>query len=171
MINQKPDANRSVFEKQLLELNNNAMRFEEISYLKAMKLLPPDEISKTDEWSSPLEFIVNGRSPEPHQDEILNALQQYLAGRLAGQEASMQSAMANYKAALLMVPGELFDITVLQVFGGLRSAPRRAPCSPREILESEPKPLQNRSGGAPCNPQPKKLTSRTCGNVKIRLYL
>ena len=114
MINQKPDANRSVFEKQLLELNNNAMRFEEISYLKAMKLLPPDEISKTDEWSSPLEFIVNGRSPEPHQDAILNALQQYLAGRLAGQEASMQSAMANYKAALLMVPGELFDITVLK---------------------------------------------------------
>ena len=114
MINQKPNANRSVFEKQLLELNNNAMRFEEISYLKAMKLLPPDEISKTDEWSSPLEFIVNGRSPEPHQDAILNALQQYLAGRLAGQEASMQSAMANYKAALLMVPGELFDITVLK---------------------------------------------------------
>jgi len=114
MINQKPNANRTVFEKQLLELNNNALRFEEISYLKAMKLLPPDEISKTDEWSSPLEFIVNGRSPEPHQDEILNALQQYLAGRLAGQEASMQSAMANYKAALLMVPGELFDITVLK---------------------------------------------------------
>ena len=114
MINQKPDANRTVFEKQLLELNNNALRFEEISYLKAMKLLPPDEISKTDEWSSPLEFIVNGRSPEPHQDAILNALQQYLAGRLAGQEASMQSAMANYKAALLMVPGELFDITVLK---------------------------------------------------------
>ena len=114
MINQKPNANRSVFEKQLLELNNNAMRFEEISYLKAMKLLPPDEISETDEWSSPLEFIVNGRSPEPHQDAILNALQQYLAGRLAGQEASMQSAMANYKAALLMVPGELFDITVLK---------------------------------------------------------
>ena len=114
MINQKPSANRTVFEKQLLELNNNALRFEEISYLKAMKLLPPDEISKTDEWSSPLEFIVNGRSPEPHQDAILNALQQYLAGRLAGQEASMQSAMANYKAALLMVPGELFDITVLK---------------------------------------------------------
>ena len=114
MINQQPNANRTVFEKQLLELNNNALRFEEISYLKAMKLLPPDEISKTDEWSSPLEFIVNGRSPEPHQDEILNALQQYLAGRLAGQEASMQSAMANYKAALLMVPGELFDITVLK---------------------------------------------------------
>ena len=114
VINQKPDANRSVFEKQLLELNNNAMRFEEISYLKAMKLLPPDEISETDEWSSPLEFIVNGRSPEPHQDAILNALQQYLSGRLAGQEASMQSAMENYKAALLMVPGELFDITVLK---------------------------------------------------------
>ena len=113
MINQKPNANRTVFEKQLLELNNNALRFEEISYLKAMKLLPPDEISKTDEWSSPLEFIVNGRSPEPHQDAILNALQQYLAGRLEGQEASMKSAMANYKAALLMVPGELFDITVL----------------------------------------------------------
>ena len=114
MINQKPNANRTVFEKQLLELNNNALRFEEISYLKAMKLLPPDEISKTDEWSSPLEFIVNGRSPEPHQDAILNALQQYLAGRLEGQEASMKSAMANYKAALLMVPGELFDITVLK---------------------------------------------------------
>ena len=114
MINQQPNANRTVFEKQLLELNNNALRFEEISYLKAMKLLPPDEISKTDEWSSPLEFIVNGRSPEPHQDAILNALQQYLAGRLAGQEASMKSAMENYKAALLMVPGELFDITVLK---------------------------------------------------------
>ena len=114
MINQQPNANRTVFEKQLLELNNNALRFEEISYLKAMKLLPPDEISKTDEWSSPLEFIVNGRSPEPHQDAILNALQQYLAGRLEGQEASMKSAMENYKAALLMVPGELFDITVLK---------------------------------------------------------
>ena len=114
MINQQPNANRTVFEKQLLELNNNALRFEEISYLKAMKLLPPDEISKTDEWSSPLEFIVNGRSSEPHQDAILNALQQYLAGRLEGQEASMKSAMANYKAALLMVPGELFDITVLK---------------------------------------------------------
>ena len=116
MINQQPNANRTVFEKQLLELNNNALRFEEISYLKAMKLLPPDEISKTDEWSSPLEFIVNGRSPEPHQDAILNALQQYLAGRSSDtlQAASMKSAMENYKAALLMVPGELFDITVLK---------------------------------------------------------
>ena len=116
MINQQPNANRTVFEKQLLELNNNALRFEEIIYLKAMKLLPPDEISKTDEWSSPLEFIVNGRSPEPHQDAILNALQQYLAGRSSDtlQAASMKSAMENYKAALLMVPGELFDITVLK---------------------------------------------------------
>ena len=56
MINQKPDANRTVFEKQLLELNNNAMRFEEISYLKALKLIPPDMVNKTDEWFSPLDL-------------------------------------------------------------------------------------------------------------------
>ena len=114
VINQKPDANRTVFEKQLLELNNNAMRFEEISYLKALKLIPPDMVNKTDEWFSPLDFILNGRLPEPHQDAILNALQQYLAGRLAGQEANMNSAMENYKDALLMIPDELIDISVLK---------------------------------------------------------
>jgi hypothetical protein len=40
LIDDKPANTRTVFEKQLLELSFNIMRFEEISYLKSLKLIP-----------------------------------------------------------------------------------------------------------------------------------
>ena len=55
-IDEKPNEERTVFEKQLLELSRNAMRFEEISYLKALKLIPPGQQNDNDEWVSPVSY-------------------------------------------------------------------------------------------------------------------
>ena len=40
-INQKESKDRTVFEKHLLEISNNILRFEELTYLKALKLINP----------------------------------------------------------------------------------------------------------------------------------
>lgn len=112
-INQKPDALKTTFENQLIELSNNAIRFEEISYLYALKLIPPSTNSETGIWLSPLEFIIEGKLLEPHQDKILNSLQQYLSGRLANDKQSMVIAVNNYKNSLNSIPKDAPDINLL----------------------------------------------------------
>ena len=49
-IDDKPAKTRTVFETQLLELSHNIMRFEEISYLKSLKLIPPEISENNEEW-------------------------------------------------------------------------------------------------------------------------
>lgn len=113
-IDEKPNEERTVFEKQLLELSRNAMRFEEISYLKALKLIPPGQQNDNDEWLSPYEFILTGMPMDEHQEKILSSLQSYLSGRLAGQEQAMGSALIDYENALLSFPNKSFEIAMLE---------------------------------------------------------
>ena len=113
VIDEKPAKDRSSFEKQLLELSNNIMRFEEISYLKSLKLIPPNIESPNEEWISPFEFVLNGIEPNKYQGKILNALQQYLASRMEQDNIIMQS-LSNYEAALMSMPSSLFDIDNLK---------------------------------------------------------
>ena len=114
VIDEKPAKDRSSFEKQLLELSNNIMRFEEISYLKSLKLIPPNIESPNEEWISPFEFVLNGIEPNKYQGKILNALQQYLASRMEQDNIIMQSSLSNYEAALMSMPSSLFDIDNLK---------------------------------------------------------
>jgi|TARA_B110000438_G_scaffold33072_1_gene32707 ABC-type transport system involved in cytochrome c biogenesis permease subunit len=112
-VNQKPNAVRTTFENQLIELSNNAIRFEEISYLYALKLIPPPINSETGIWLSPLEFIIEGQLLEPHQDKVLTSLQQYLSGRLASDTQIMLTAVENYKNNLDSIPEGGPDINLL----------------------------------------------------------
>ena len=112
-VNQKPNAVRTTFENQLIELSNNAIRFEEISYLYALKLIPPPINSETGIWLSPLEFIIEGQLLEPHQDKVLTSLQQYLSGRLANDTQIMLTAVENYKNSLESISEGAPDINLL----------------------------------------------------------
>ena len=47
MIDQKDASDRTVYEKQLYEISRNILRFEEISYLKALKFIPPSNNSES----------------------------------------------------------------------------------------------------------------------------
>ena len=60
MIDQKDASDRTVYEKQLYEISRNILRFEEISYLKALKFIPPSNNSESGEWLSPFDFILKG---------------------------------------------------------------------------------------------------------------
>ena len=99
-IDDKPFDQRTVFEKQLLTLSQNAMRFEELSFLKDVKLIPPALLQKDQEWVSPFEFIVSGVRPRPHQQRILDALQELLSSRLEGEKSSIHIALRNYASAI-----------------------------------------------------------------------
>ena len=113
-IDEKPNEDRTVFEKQLLELSRNAMRFEEISYLKALKLIPPGQENDNGEWLSPYEFILTGMQMNQHQEKLLGSLQSYLAGRLAGEEQVMRMALIDYENALISFPNKSFEIATLE---------------------------------------------------------
>ena len=100
MIDQKDASDRTVYEKQLYEISRNILRFEEISYLKALKFIPPSNNSESGEWLSPFDFILKGIPANKNQEAILNSLQVYLANRLAGNELEMSSALNRYEMAL-----------------------------------------------------------------------
>ena len=100
MIDQKDASDRTVFEKQLYEISRNILRFEEISYLKALKFIPPSNNSESGEWLSPFDFILKGIPANENQEAILNSLQMYLANRLAGNDLEMSSALNRYEMAL-----------------------------------------------------------------------
>ena len=99
-IDSKPKEDRTVFEKNLLILSQNAMRFEELSFLKGVKLIPPLSLSENQEWVSPFDFIVNGQPPQSHQQDILDVLQELLSSRLSANNGHKNTALNNYKIAL-----------------------------------------------------------------------
>tara|TARA_B100001939_G_scaffold314008_1_gene298132 strand:- start:1044 stop:2666 length:1623 start_codon:yes stop_codon:yes gene_type:complete len=105
MIDQKDASDRTVYEKQLYEISRNILRFEEISYLKALKFIPPSNNSESGEWLSPFDFILKGIPANENQEEILNSLQMYLANRLAGNDLEMSSALNRYEMALSTFQG------------------------------------------------------------------
>ncbi len=105
MIDQKDASDRTVFEKQLYEISRNILRFEEISYLKALKFIPPSDNSESGEWLSPFDFILKGIPANENQEAILNSLQMYLANRLAGNDLEMSSALNRYEMALSTFQG------------------------------------------------------------------
>jgi len=114
IIDQKDVNSRTIFEKQLYELSQNILRFEEISYLRALKFIPPSHHTSSDEWLSPFDFILNGLQADNDQEKILNSLQSYLASRLSGQELKMDSALTIYRSALSSFPGQDIDISILE---------------------------------------------------------
>ena len=105
MIDQKDASDRTVYEKQLYEISRNILRFEEISYLKALKFIPPSNNSESGEWLSPFDFILKGIPANENQEAILNSLQMYLANRLAGNDLEMNSALNRYEMALSTFQG------------------------------------------------------------------
>ena len=105
MIDQKDASDRTVYEKQLYEISRNILRFEEISYLKALKFIPPSNNSESGEWLSPFDFILKGIPANENQEAILNSLQMYLANRLAGNDLEMSSALKRYEMALSTFQG------------------------------------------------------------------
>ena len=105
MIDQKDASDRTVYEKQLYEISRNILRFEEISYLKALKFIPPSNNSESGEWLSPFDFILKGIPANENQEAILNSLQMYLANRLAGNDPEMRSALNRYEMALSTFQG------------------------------------------------------------------
>ena len=105
MIDQKDASDRTVYEKQLYEISRNIIRFEEISYLKALKFIPPSNNSESGEWLSPFDFILKGIPANENQEAILNSLQMYLANRLAGNDLEMSSALNRYEMALSTFQG------------------------------------------------------------------
>ena len=105
MIDQKDASDRTVYEKQLYEISRNILRFEEISYLKALKFIPPSNNSESWEWLSPFDFILKGIPANENQEAILNSLQMYLANRLAGNDLEMSSALNRYEMALSTFQG------------------------------------------------------------------
>ena len=105
MIDQKDASDRTVYEKQLYEISRNILRFEEISYLKALKFIPPSNNSESGEWLSPFDFILKGIPANENQEAILNSLQMYLANRLAGNDLEMTSALNRYEMALSTFQG------------------------------------------------------------------
>ena len=105
MIDQKDASDRTVYEKQLYEISRNILRFEEISYLKALKFIPPSNNSESGEWLSPFDFILKGIPANENQEAILNSLQMYLANRLAGNDLEMSSALTRYEMALSTFQG------------------------------------------------------------------
>ena len=105
MIDQKDASDRTVYEKQLYEISRNILRFEEISYLKALKFIPPSNNIESGEWFSPFDFILKGIPANENQEAILNSLQMYLANRLAGNDLEMTSALNRYEMALSTFQG------------------------------------------------------------------
>ena len=110
MIDDKSSDQRTVFETQLLSLSQNAMRFEELSYLKGVKLIPPTILKPDHEWVSPFEFIVHGLPPQPHQQRILDVLQELLASRLEGNKNNVNIALENYATAINELEIEQIDL-------------------------------------------------------------
>ena len=99
-IEQKDNSIRTPFDKQLLELSENALIFEKLSYMKNIKLIPPALLDENAVWQSPFDFIISGVTPSYHQEEILNSLQQYLAARFQNNDSEIKHALSNYENVL-----------------------------------------------------------------------
>ena len=114
VIDEKDDSDRSTFEKQLIELSHNAIVFEELSFMKNIKLIPPALHDENAVWQSPFDFIISGVTPAYHQEEILNSLQAYLAARFQENNDEMNNALAVYKSIIADLPISSLDIKKLK---------------------------------------------------------
>ena len=113
-IDEKDDSDKSPFEKQLIELSHNAIVFEELSYMKNIKLIPPALLDENAVWQSPFDFIISGVTPAYHQDEILNSLQKYLAARFQKNNSEMNNALARYETITADLPISSLDVKKLK---------------------------------------------------------
>ena len=113
-IDQKESQDRTPFEKQLLELSQSAIMFEELSYMKNIKLIPPALLDENAVWQSPFDFIISGITPAYHQEEILNSLQQYLAARFQKNELEMNNALLNYEKIVSDLSFSTVDVKKLK---------------------------------------------------------
>ena len=113
-IDEKDDSDKSPFEKQLIELSHNAIVFEELSYMKNIKLIPPALLDENAVWQSPFDFIISGITPAYHQEEILNSLQKYLAARFQKNNSEMNNALARYETITADLPISSLDVKKLQ---------------------------------------------------------
>jgi len=113
-IDEKDDSDKSPFEKQLIELSHNAIVFEELSYMKNIKLIPPALLDENAVWQSPFDFIISGVTPAYHQEEILNSLQKYLAARFQKNNSEMNSALARYETITADLPISSLDVKKLK---------------------------------------------------------
>ena len=113
-IDEKDDSDKSPFEKQLIELSHNAIVFEELSYMKNIKLIPPALLDENAVWQSPFDFIISGVTPAYHQEEILNSLQQYLAARFQKNNSEMNNALARYETITADLPISSLDVKKLK---------------------------------------------------------
>ena len=114
VIDEKDDSDRSTFEKQLIELSHNAIVFEELSFMKNIKLIPPALHDENAVWQSPFDFIISGVTPAYHQEEILNSLQAYLAARFQENNDEMNNALVVYKSIIADLPISSLDINKLK---------------------------------------------------------
>ena len=113
-IDEKDDSDKSPFEKQLIELSHNAIVFEELSYMKNIKLIPPALLDENAVWQSPFDFIISGVTPAYHQEEILNSLQKYLAARFQKNNSEMNNALARYETITADLPIPSLDVKKLK---------------------------------------------------------
>ena len=113
-IDGKDDSDKSPFEKQLIELSHNAIVFEELSYMKNIKLIPPALLDENAVWQSPFDFIISGVTPAYHQEEILNSLQKYLAARFQKNNSEMNNALARYETITADLPIPSLDVKKLK---------------------------------------------------------
>ena len=113
-IDEKDDSDKSPFEKQLIELSHNAIVFEELSYMKNIKLIPPALLDENAVWQSPFDFIISGVTPAYHQEEILNSLQKYLAARFQKNNSEMNNALSRYETITADLPISSLDVKKLK---------------------------------------------------------
>ena len=113
-IDEKDDSDKSPFEKQLIELSHNAIVFEELSYMKNIKLIPPALLDENAVWQSPFDFIISGVTPAYHQEEILNSLQNYLAARFQKNNSEMNNALARYETITADLPISSLNVKKLK---------------------------------------------------------
>ena len=105
----------STYEKHLLQLSRNLLRFEDITYLKALKMIPPAVNENELTWDSPFDFILAGQLASLEQQKVLNSFQSYLAGRLRSDENMMSDALIDYQKAFISFPGQSINIGILKL--------------------------------------------------------
>ena len=105
----------STYEKHLLQLSRNLLRFEDITYLKALKMIPPAVNENELTWESPFDFILAGQLASLEQQKVLNSFQSYLAGRLRSDENMMSDALIDYQKAFISFPDQSINIGILKL--------------------------------------------------------
>tara|TARA_B100000886_G_C20416760_1_gene489619 strand:- start:133 stop:1761 length:1629 start_codon:yes stop_codon:yes gene_type:complete len=114
-VEEKDNKIRTNFEKQLLQLSNNIFRYEGITTLRDIKLIPPGHSDNSGEWLDPFRLIVSGSMVDEKQEKILNSLQSYLGSRLLGKETEMATALDHYHETLKSYSRINVDLDVLEM--------------------------------------------------------